>query len=232
MPKSILGVIPARQGSKGVPGKNMRLLCGKPLLQHTLESASQSKLLSDILISTDSEEMLALSQRFGALSNGLRPDFLSGDSVLTIDVIKYELLKMQERGIAYDYIMLLQPTCPLRNSDHIDNAISLLLESSCKSLVSVVDVGANHPLRMKRIVHNKLVNYVDTGIEDMRPRQHLPPVFIRNGAIYLIDSRLLFEENSLVGKECIPFVMSPDYSINIDSLSDLMLAEYFFNAKS
>ena len=209
----------------------MRPVCDRPLLEYTLEAASQSELLSDILISSDSPEILELSKQYSAISNGLRPEILSGDAVLTIDVVKYELSKLKERNRQYDFIMLLQPTCPLRSSFHIDSAISLILESSCKSLVSVVSVGATHPLRMKRIVANRLVNYIDTGFEDMRPRQELPPAFIRNGAIYLIETSLMFKDNSLVGEDCIPFVMSEEDSINIDTYSDLVLAEYFIGKK-
>lgn len=232
MAKTILGLIPARKGSKGVPGKNMSNICGKPLLQYTLDSACQSQLLTDLLISTDSVEMLKLSECFHVLSNGLRPDKLSGDSILTIDVVKYELSMLQAKKIKYDYIMLLQPTCPLRTSAHIDKAISLMLESSQSSLVSVVDVLGYHPLRMKRIIDNRLVNYIDIGHEDMRPRQELPPVYIRNGAIYLIEWDVLINQNSLVGKECIPFVMSPKDSINIDTIHDLYLAESFLKTQS
>ena len=120
---------------------------------------------------------------------------------------------------------MLQPTSPLRTSKHIDEALDLFFSQECDSVVSVVSVGGTHPFRMKRLVGNQLVNYIDQGFWDMRPRQALPPAYIRNGSIYLIKRDVLIKEEQLIGKKCLGMVMSDEESINIDSPLDLKLAE-------
>ena len=120
----------------------------------------------------------------------------------------------------------LLPTTPFRTSDDIDIALKLLFESNADSVVSVTNVGGMHPLRMKKIINDtKLVNYVNQNIENMRPRQELPPVYIRNGAIYTSKCSILHEYHSLVGPDCRAHKMPADRSINIDTIIDFKLAE-------
>ena len=121
--------------------------------------------------------------------------------------------------------LMLQPTSPLRTSSHIITALNLMEQNECDSVVSVVSVGGEHPFRMKRLIGNRVVNYIEQGFEDMRPRQVLPKVFIRNGAIYLSKQKLIAAKNTIVGENCLGFEMSADESINIDTRHDFMLAE-------
>ena len=222
MPVRVVGIIPARKGSKGVVGKNMRKVGDKPLLQYTIEAALNSKELDELVISTDSKEIMEFAVSFGCTTNGIRPDILSTDTALSVDVVKYELGKIQEIGKTFSHAMLLQPTCPLRTEVDIDKCIELVRESK-GSVVSVTSVGAYHPLRMKRIVEGKLVNYVDTGLEDMRPRQKLPEVYIRNGAIYLTPTGEIMDNNSMVCADVVPYVMEESRSVNIDREIDLAI---------
>ena len=224
---SILGFVPARKGSKGVKNKNLRNVNGSPLIEYTLNAAIKSKYIDDILVSTDSEEIQAIAKQKNLICKHLRPNNLSNDSALTIDVIKYELLKLGKKLKKYTHLMLLQPTCPLRGATDIDLSIEKLVNQNGKSLISVVSVKSMHPLRMKKIQNNRLFNYIDIGFEDMRPRQSLPDVFIRNGAIYLALISDILEKSTLSSQPCIPFIMEEEKSINIDNESDLILAKFY-----
>jgi CMP-N,N'-diacetyllegionaminic acid synthase len=222
---SVLAIIPARGGSKGVPYKNIKPLNGIPLLAHTINCAKSSMYISDIIVSTDSQKIADISLKYGVEVTSLRPAHLSHDTALTIDVITYELSRLSLQGYHYDYILLLQPTSPLRTSHHVDHAISDLSSSHHDTLISVTDVGGHHPLRMKAIHNGILVNYIDTGIEDMRPRNSLPKVYIRNGAIYLKKTEALLRDKSFGSTETLPFVMDDTSSVNIDTSLDFAIAE-------
>ena len=128
--------------------------------------------------------------------------------------------------------MLLQPTCPLRTYKHIDESIEKLFKSNGRSLISVVQLTSYHPLRMKKIFNGKLFNYVDTGFEDMRPRQKLPKVYIRNGSIYLANVQDVLSLSTFSAPDCIPYEMGEDESVNIDSEADLLIADYYIKKKS
>lgn len=226
----ILGIIPARGGSKGVKKKNIRLLKDKPLIYWTLNECEKINDELDFIVSTDDEEIAEICSKYNFPVHSLRPDHLATDNALTLDVLTHELLEYEKRmSVSFDYVLLLQPTCPMRKSDHIVDCINLIKKYSPDSVVSIKDVQGNHPNRMKIIDEGMLVNYVDTGIEDMRPRQSLPKVFIRNGAIYLTKAELIRENKTLVGEKCIPYLMDENDSINIDTELDFLTAEQLFS---
>ena len=225
--KKTLGIIPARGGSKGIPDKNIRLLGDKPLIAYTIDAAKRSKLLTDFVVSTDSEKIANVCKNYGLEVPFMRPIELSGDYVESYPVIVHALKKMEEsRKESYDYFVMLQPTSPVREAEDIDNSLKILFETETDSVVSVVDAGASHPLRMKRIVgDNILITYIDQGFENMKPRQELPPVYIRNGAVYASRFNVLEDVGALVGKNCRAYIMPPERSINIDSMVDFRVAE-------
>jgi len=228
--KKILGVIPARGGSKGVKNKNITSLNGKPLIAYTIDAAKKSKLLTHAVVSTDNTVIASVAKKYGGDVPFMRPSNLATDSAPSAPVVAHALQFMEEHhGLTYDAIMLLQPTTPLRLASDIDRAIELWLNSDSDSLVSVVNVGAEHPLRMKRIVGERLVNYIDQGMEDMRPRQELPAVYIRNGAIYLTSRELFVATKSLVGEDVVPYIMPEERSVNIDASKDLFYADYLLS---
>ena len=223
---SVLAIIPARGGSKCVPRKNVRVLAGKPLIAHSIEAANAVSQLTDLIVSTEDEEIAEIARKFGAEVPFMRPAELAEDLTPTYPVIMQSLQEMElRRGAQYDAVLLLQPTCPLRISAHIETSLEMLFSTSCDSVVSVVEVNNSHPFRMKRLVGNRLVNYIDQGFEDMRPRQVLPKVYLRNGAIYLSRRKSLDEYKALVGDHCLGMVMSEEDSVNIDSPLDFVLAE-------
>jgi CMP-N-acetylneuraminic acid synthetase len=225
----ILAVVPARGGSKSVPKKNIAPLANKPLIAYTLESARQSKRLTQTIVSTDCADIAEVVRSLGGDVPFMRPENLSGDMALSLPVIQHAVMHMETANKKkFDFVVMLQPTSPFRTAGDIDECINLLIESGADSAISVVNVGANHPLRMKRVVAtNHLVNYVDQGMEDMRPRQSLPPVYIRNGAIYAARRETLMEHNSFVGDDCRAYIMPKDRSINIDTEDDLIIAEHY-----
>jgi len=231
MNKKILGIIPARGGSKGIPKKNIADLSGKPLIAYTIDAALKSKLLTKVIVSTDDKKIADISNEYGCEVPFIRPGSLSGDNVLTYPVLEHAIKFLQENNQeTYDAILLLQPTSPFRTSRDIDNAINLL-GKDVDCVISVSNVEGHHPLRMKKIVNNFLVNYIENGFEDMRPRQSLPEVFIRNGSIYLAKMETFTKNKGFFSPLTAPYVMPYEKSVNIDSYLDLIMAREILNQK-
>ena len=229
--QSILAVVPARSGSKGVPKKNIRSLLGEPLIAHTIKSALQSKCFIDVLVTTDSREIQDIALQYGAISPFLRPEELSHDTALATDTIRHAVLEYENIiGKRVDLVMMLQPTTPTRKSVHISEAIDKFVGSDADSCMSVVQIDNAHPLKMKRIVGEHLVDFIETGLENP-PRQLLPPVHIVNGAIYLVRRNVLVDLKSFKGQKCIPYCMSAVDSVNIDSEIDFKFAEFVMQEK-
>ena len=228
MKKKILAVIPARKGSKRIPGKNMRLLDKKPMIYYSIREAIKSKMITNIVVSTDCKKIFKYAKKYKKIDVPfLRPTNISGDNVETCPVVKHAILEMERiKNISYDLVILLQPTCPLRTHKDIDQSILIYNKKNADSVISVVSVGANHPYRMKKIKKNgKLINLMSNlSQENMKPIQKLPSVYIRNGAIYLSTRDQIVKKNSLVGKKVFPYIMIEEKSINIDTFDDLLIA--------
>lgn len=226
--QKILAVIPARGGSKGVKDKNIAEIGGSPLIKYTIDAAKKSNMLTHCIVSTDSEKISSVAKSCGGIVPFRRPKHLSDDGALSLPVMQHAVKFMESlHGFQYDIVIMLQPTTPLRTAEDIDNSINLLMDVNADSVISVVEVEGHHPLRMKRVVGGRLVNYIDQGHEDMRPRQELPPVYIRNGAIYATTRKVLMIENSFSGKDSYAYVMTHDRSINIDTYQDLLVAKSY-----
>lgn len=221
----ILAVIPARGGSKGVPLKNIRPLHGEPLIVHTIKPALESRCFIDVLVTTDSPEIQKIALKNGAIAPFLRPANLSHDTALATHTIRHAVLEYEsEHEGNVDFVMMLQPTTPTRTAFHIKEAIRLLLESSADSCISVVKVDNAHPFKMKRIEGDRLIDFIDTGLENP-PRQSLPPVYIVNGAFYIVRRDVLVNQISFKGAYSIPYEMTQSESVNIDSELDFEFAE-------
>lgn len=221
----VIGIIPARGGSKGVPKKNIKLLNNKPLIAYTIEAAIESK-LDTVIVSTDDQEIADVAKRFGADVPFLRPDNLANDSAKSLPVMLHALNFMEEQsGKNYDAVMMLQPTTPHRTIEDIDKAIDLLEQTNADSVISVVDVEGHHPARMKFMEDGKLIDPPYCEAYENQPRQELTPMYIRNGAIYLTKKEVLLA-NSFKGKDCRALVMPASRSVNIDSVLDFQMAEF------
>ena len=225
---TILAIIPARKGSKRVRNKNMRLINNKPLIYYTISEALKSKKITDVILTTDSKKILAYGKKFTKLYTPfLRPSKLSRDHVETFPVMKHALLAMEKiKNKKYDFVILLQPTCPQRSYIDINKSIDLIIKKKADTVISVTDVGPNHPFRMKRILHNGQIANIFSHLkyENMKPIQKLEKFYIRNGSIY-ISKRITFNNSkSFVGKKIFPYYMPYNRSINIDTIDDLFLA--------
>jgi CMP-N,N'-diacetyllegionaminic acid synthase len=223
-----LAVIPARGGSKGIPGKNIIDLNGKPLIQYSIDAALESKYIDDIIVSTDSEEIANVAKQCGAKVPFIRPSELSSDQAKTIDVLIHAIAEMKNSGKEYDYIVLLQPTQPLRLSQHIDESIEKLVESEKESLVGVTPVQ-DHPILVRSINESEeLVPLLNTS-STVR-RQDFPDYYKVNGAIYVnkLDG---FNNETSLNDNIVPYVMDYRYSVDIDEMIDLEIAKVFLNHK-
>jgi CMP-N,N'-diacetyllegionaminic acid synthase len=221
----ILGVIPARGGSKGVPGKNVRPLAGTPLIGWTINAAKGSHLTRTVL-STDDEAIARVGRELGVDVPFLRPADLATDSAKSLPVMQHALAAAEaDDGRHYDAVMMLQPTTPLRTAADIDGAIDKLAETGADSVISVVDVLAHHPARMKFLEGDRLVDPPFCEAYENQPRQELRPMYIRNGAIYLTRREVLLG-GSFKGTDCRAWLMPESRSVNIDTELDFRLAEW------
>ena len=223
----VLGVIPARGGSKSIINKNIADLNRKPLIEYTIQHAKKSLLLDNFIVSTDSVIIANIAKKSGALVPFIRPKELSNDKAESIDVVIHALNFMEnKKSIKYNYVVLLQPTNPFRSSSMIDKAIKLIQKSKFDSVVSVVDVGPTHPHRMYKMnKKNKIIPFVKNLKNPMMPRQNLPSVYIRSGDIYVTTRECLLNKKSLIGDSSYGLVVRPDSTVNIDEPIDLELAQ-------
>ena len=213
----VLGLIPARAGSKSILNKNLVNLGEKPLISWTISAAVASK-LDRVVVSTNDRQIAEVSQEYGAEVPFERPANLSEDSSLSIDVVLHALDVLEHE---FDAVMLLQPTSPFRTSEDINLALDLFSDFS--SVISVVPVDGNHPARMKFIQDGFLIDPPFSEEVENMPRQKLTPMFIRNGAIYLTRVSVL-KTRSFKGSRCRALVMSKEKSLNIDTNFDLLIA--------
>lgn len=220
----VLGIIPARAGSKGVPQKNKKLLGGQPLISYTIKAAQQSKLLTSIIISTDDIAIAQIGKNLGVQVPFIRPETLASDSAKSIDVVQHALRFLEDLGEMYDTVCLLQPTTPFRENGSIDAAIQRYISQDLDSLISVLPVPYEYnPHWVFKEVQGKL--QISTGEKEIiSRRQELPPAYHRDGSIYLTD-RALILQGTFYGKKLGYILSNPANSINIDTLEDWNNAE-------
>lgn len=220
-----LGVIPARGGSKGVPGKNLRLLAGRPLLAYTAAAALGSRRLVRTVLSTDDPAIAAAGRALGLDVPFLRPASLAADDTPMLPVLVHALGEAGRGGFAADAVVLLQPTSPLRTAAHVDAALELLESSGADSVVSVVEVPHQFsPASVMTLTDGRLKPFADGPT--ITRRQDKPRVYARNGPAVLATRTAVLTGGSLYGDDCRPLVMEARASIDIDDADDLAYAEY------
>ena len=221
----VLGLIPARGGSKSVPGKNIAPLAGRPLLTYTVAAAAAATRLDRVILSTDDEGIAEVGRAAGVEVPFLRPAALADDAAPTLGVVRHALDFLEaEEDDCPDAVCLLQPTAPLREGRHIDEAIALLITEDADSVVSVCPVPHQYHAGFSfKIEAGRLAPFLADGLRYTR-RQDLPELFTRNGAIY-VTRRAVIRGGSLYGERCLPYRMAPEVSVNIDSPLDFLLAE-------
>ena len=223
----ILAVIPARGGSKGVSRKNIRPVCGRPLIAYTIETAlAAHAVFYRIIVSTDDREIADVARRCGAEVPFIRAAELSGDHVPMVPVLQHAVRFVEwQDDVRVDWVCLLQPTEPFRTVADIETALCLAQAGGCDSVISVVQVFSVHPILVKRIDDGRLLPYCIEEKEGTPRQDYQPPAYMRNGAIYLTRRDVLIERNSIWGDVIRPYVMPPEHSVGVDSEVDLKLVE-------
>ena len=218
---NFLAIVPARSGSKGVPKKNIYLINGKPLIAYTIDLIMKMDWLNYTVVSTDSEEIQEISKKFGIRESSLRPRELSGDAVGDIPVLRHELIQYEKSNNVYiDYVLMFQPTSPIRNLDFINLAIEKFLYLKADSLISIKPVDSKfHPYKQLKLIGDQ-INFFDNHGSQIIARQQLQPTFIRDGVIYCFTRKHILEKNSVIGDNS-AYIINPHRSINIDSYEDL-----------
>lgn len=226
-----LAIIPARGSSKGLPGKNIKMLYGKPLIAWTIEAAKQSKQIDRIIVSTDDEKIARISKQYGAEIPFLRPEELATDAAKAIDNYIFTIVELNRReNKEYENFVVLQPTSPLRNSEDIDKAIELFKEKNADSVISYSE-ALHPPLWAKEIDNNqKIKNYFQEDVSN-KNRQEIPIAYMPNGAIYVFKYSLLKEKYTYYSDKTYAYIMPNIRSIDIDNMIDFEFAEFIMRKK-
>ena len=220
----ILAIIPARGGSKSIPEKNLRMLCGKPMIAYTIEASLNCRQVDRTIVSTDSEEIKAISEKFGAKSIK-RPEELARDDSPIIDAAKHALKELKEKEkYSPDAVLLLQPTSPLRNAEDLGKAVELFVQNNGKTVVSVSEAG-KAPYVSLTIENGLIKPLFSRDIFMNKRRQDLQEAFFVNGAIYLTKVESLLKHGNFFGESAIPYVSAAERSVDIDEESDFKIAE-------
>ncbi len=224
--KTILAIIPARGGSKGIPRKNIKILAGKPLIAWTIEEAKKSKYIDRLILSSEDEEIIKVAKKWGCEVPFVRPKELAKDDTPGIEPVIHAIKTLPE---SYDYVCLLQPTSPLRKVEHIDAAIELIIKMNAESLVSLKKVKEN-PYWMFEIDNNSFLNkFINEDIPIRR--QDLKELYVLNGAIYISVTNFLLKNKTFITDKTIAFKMDEFNSVDIDEIVDFYLAEFYLSKK-
>lgn len=221
----VLGLVPARGGSKGVPGKNIRPLAGHPLLAYTARAAAASGVLDRVVLSTDTDEIAACGRSLGLEVPFMRPAALAEDDTPMLPVIDHALGELRRAGWEPEIVALLQPTSPLRTREHIRAAVDLLRRSGADSVVTVVPLPQHlSPDYVMRIEQGRLHPFLPEGARISR-RQDARTAYVRDGTIYAFRTETLRRFGTLYGEDCRPLVIEPGESLSIDTDADWAAAE-------
>lgn len=218
--KTFLVVIPARGGSKRLPRKNILNLCGKPLISYSIEAGLKSRYIDTTIVTSDNEEILSIAKQYGAKTIK-RPDDLANDTATTFDAIRHTIENVED----YDYIVLLQPTSPLRNEKHVDEAIELLESKNADAVVSVCEMD-HSPLWSNTLPQDgNMTNFLRDEVLNKRS-QDLEKYYRLNGAIYICKTDKLLKEKKFMLKESIfAYKMDSESSVDIDEEIDFKIAQ-------
>lgn len=229
----ILAIIPARGGSKGIPGKNIKLLNGKPLLAYTSEIALKSRYLKEVIISTDDTQIQETAKSLGLNAPFLRPEALAHDHTPTIEVIIHALKWYENQNIFFDAVCLLQVTSPFRTVEFLDKAIEKFIEKDSDSLVSVQKIPHEYnPHWAFEVNENGNLKIATGEIEIITRRQELPLAYHRDGSIYITKTQVLLKEHSIYGKSIAFIESDPESYVNIDTMEDWKKAEEMIQNRS
>lgn len=222
----MIALIPARGGSKGLPGKNIKMLNGKPLIAYTIEAALKSRHITRVIVSTDDEKIAEIAISYGAEVPFLRPEVLASDQAKSIDVFNYTINRLEDEGkMQINEIIILQPTSPLRNSNHINEAITMFTSKNADSVISYC--AEYHPITWHKYLtkDGQFVNIFDDKLSN---RQDERTSFFPNGAIYIYKKEILLSGKYYTNNSY-AYVMKKKCSIDIDDIDDFEYCEYLMS---
>jgi len=225
--KKILGLIPARGGSKGLPNKNIKLLLGKPLIAWTIEQAKRSKYLDSVIVNTDDEQIAKVSKEYGAEIPFMRPKELAQDTSKIIDAIFHALDTLEKMGKCYDYMSLLEPTSPLRNDEDIDNSIKKLIDAdaSVNSLISVGKIALENPLYAKKIAkEGNVESYGETKTASSL-RQEIPDAYFPYGVMYMSKVEAIRKYKMVYPEKILAYEIERWQNYEINDIYDFLCVE-------
>jgi CMP-N,N'-diacetyllegionaminic acid synthase len=221
----VLGLIPARGGSKGLPGKNIRSLCGKPLIAWTISAAKAASCIDRVVVSTDDAAIAEVARRAGAEVPFRRPSELATDTASSIDVIIHAVDALAQGGQAFDIVVLLEPTSPLRAASDIDEAVERLMQTGAGAVVSVCRAVNVHPAFMfHRDTDGRLRPFLDRQPTGLR-RQDIDPVFFLDGTLYVSRVDVLRNKRSFYHDDTVAFEVPKWKSLEIDDVDDFIMVE-------
>ena len=230
--KKIIAIIPARGGSKGLPGKNIKALCGKPLITWTIQVALKSRFIDELVVSTDSPQIADIARAAGAAAPFLRPAKLATDETPTLDVVDHVLNYFSaNKTQAFDYVVLLEPTSPLREDDDIDNML-LKLHERTESFDAIVSVGevSEHPSIMKKLLGDTIEPFC-SELQMTTRRQDNPPAFFPYGVAYIAKTQTLLAERSFYAQRCTYYHIRRYQNHEIDDIYDFLAIESIMRYK-
>jgi CMP-N,N'-diacetyllegionaminic acid synthase len=226
--KRVLALIPARAGSKGLPGKNIRPLNGKPLLAWPIEAALNCDLVDEVVVSTDSEEFAEISRKFGARVPFLRPEHLASDHASSIMVIRHAIDCLEEMGEHFDLLVLLEPTSPLTEAEDIEAAIRKLSAAlpTAEALVGVTAMITNHPAYAVTLKDGDLIApYQSSSFGQLPRRQDLEPIYCLDGSLYISTIEALRREEGFCHESTIAYETARHKAFEVDDLVDFICIE-------
>lgn len=224
--KKILAIIPARGGSKGLPDKNIKPLCGKPLIGWSIEQAKLSKYIDDIFVTTDSEKIANTAKEFGIDIPFLRPAELANDTSSSIDVVEHVLSHYERKNLFFNYIVLLEPTSPLRKKNDLDTAIQLAVENeTADGIISLGEVHMEHPMIVKKVSENgKISPYID-HVKKISQRQQEDKAYFPYGVIYMIKTDIFKKERAFYTNNILPYYIERWQNYEVDDIYDFIAIE-------
>jgi len=230
--KTFLAIIPARGGSKGLPGKNIKELCGKPLIAWSIEAGLECQYLDEIVVTTDCQKIANISRKYGASVPFLRPGFLSTDTATSFDVIKHTVeYYKNELGKEFDYIVLLEPTSPLRKFNDIEIPIRRLIDSHADAIVGICKTEDQNPAFL--VTKNKnecITGYESTNMKVLR-RQDIQDVYFFEGTIYISKINILLKRKTFYHENTIGYEVPKFKSLEIDDIEDFVMVEAMMKYK-
>lgn len=226
--KKILAIIPARGGSKKLPGKNIRMMAGKPLITHTINAALKSRYIDRTIVSTDYEEIAEVSRKYKA-EVIKRPEQLAGDNIKMAEVVLHALEVLEKEKYIPEIVILLQPTSPLRTESDIDKAVEIFLKNKneCELVMGVSEIKSSAYWALK--MEGKYLKSVFNHKHLSERNQDLPKTYIQNGAIYVTTPEIVKKYQAIHSQKIMPYFMPQEKSIDIDDESDFLAAEKLLN---